>query len=660
MFCNHCGTQLTDGTKFCTECGRATEAPPQAPVSTSQPPVSTPQPPEKPKKSKGGLIALIAVVLVAAILGGIALIGHISNQSAYDKAMELYDRGDYEEALELFMELGDFSSSERYAERCRKRLSGSDAPTVPTYTPDTEPTEVADNTEPTEPPKTLDLTVQTAELVYELTDEDVELFYRLLEEGEELAMSSEDSEEVSLHFDAVDDAYEYLLTQHGIAMVQYYCDLEDEEASELYLEVTDIATEANDAYMQAARRIYISDSIHNEVLFQDWTEEELRMLELYTDEVMRLEQRNSEIEVAYQGMQDSDTMYDDMVPLYIEMVQNNNRIAQIYGYDNYYTYAYEQVYNRDYGSDSIEAMRQYCSQYLPSATEGALNEAIAGIQGISYSNRTLLSNILWEDYSTVKKMLTNYLLTLPDSVQEAFQDMFNGNILLMQNTPNAMEGAFTTDLTEDHLVCFFGPGYSNVLTVLHEGGHYYGGKHQVLSDLPMDLAETQSQGNEWLFTAYLQQARGDELSEAIADYKMYSDLTTILICVIVDEFEEAVYTHPNIASLTGDDLDAMMEEVCERYGGVEFLGEVATDIQNYWRMVVVEQPVYYISYGVSAIAAMNVYTIAVEDYAAGIEAYCSVVEDVDLDDGFLGNITRAGLDGPFDEEVYQTLYDMFG
>ena len=645
MLCNHCGRPLPENTKFCTECG--------APVTIDNAAPAAAPTPTPPRKKKAPLIAVIAVLVALAILAGVLVTGHIRTNRIHDQAVALYREGAYAEALELFETL-DTNSAARYAQLCRRQLAEVTVPTPPETIETTAPTEA------TEPAQKLELAAREAELVYELEDSDVDLFYTLLEEAEALAMTATNGEEVDAQFEKVDEAYEYLLTQHGIAMVLYYCDLKDEAASDLYLKVTDIATEANDAYMQSARRIWLSDCPHKDILFEDWTEEELQMLEKYTDEVMRLEQRNSEIEVAYQDMQDSATMYDDMVPLYIEMVQNNNRIAEIYGYDNYYTYAYEQVYTRDYDPAAIEQMRTYVSKYLPDATQGALDQTMNTFSGLSALDQLQLNNILWNHYESGKLYLTEYLTTLPESVQEAFLDMFNGNILLMQDTETAMEGAFTTDLTEERSLCFFGPGYSNVLTVLHEGGHYYGSKHATLSDIPMDLAETQSQGNEWLFVAYLENTRGGKLSEAIRSYKMYSDMTTILICVIVDEFEQAVYSHPNIASLTGDDLDAIMEEVCERYGGIDLLGEIATDVQNYWRMVVVEQPVYYISYGVSAIAAMNVYTIASEDYEAGIEAYCSVVEGIDMDEGFLTNITNAGLDGPFDEEVYKALYDLFG
>ena len=716
MFCSNCGSQLSDTAKFCTNCGAAV-APPQEPVYTPPaapaftppeqplyvpdgrvftPPQQTAEPvytaPEQPmyapepiftapqqpmyapepayipqpqpvsappkKKGKGILVAVIAAVLALVIIGGILIAGQTGNdQKTFDQAVSLFQEGEYAAALKLFEQLDD-ESSQAYADRCRWLLQNATAPTI-------APTEAPMEIEPvaTEPASVntwdVDLTVTEAQLEYELTDEDVENFYALLEAGEEMAMTSNDTEAVEAHFELVDEAFALMQTQHSIAMVQYYCDLKDEATSELYLACTDTLTTANDAYLQAVRRIYLAETPHNEVLFADWTEEELAMLVRYTDEVAKLEKRNAEIEVAYQDMQDSDTMYHDMVPLYIEMVQNQNRIAQIYGYDNYYTYAYDQVYGRDYEGEEIELMRTYVSNYLSEAMRDAMNQFNTGLNALSYTDRLKLSGLLMEDYAGSQGRLKNYLASLPESTCNTMVNMFKGNVLFRGEGSGAMEGAFTTSIAEDRSICFFGPNYSDVLTIVHELGHYYGSMYGNLDDIPLDLAETQSQGNEWLFIGYLLTSSDSDMHRVARDYKLYNDLATIVICVIVDEFEERVYTHENVANLTSDDLDAIMADVCQRYGGTNYLKSVATDIQNYWRLVVVEQPVYYISYAVSAISAMNIYTISQEDYSTAVEVYCGLIENVDTEGGFLSNIKDAGLDGPFDEDVYIAIAEMF-
>jgi len=629
------------------------DAAPAAPVWTpsQSAPVATMDAPAK-KKSKKGLVIGIAAVLVVALLlvGGYFGYGYYRDLQTYDKAVSLMDAEKYEEALKLFQGL-DIKDSAKKVKTLKALIAeaedkGNDTGKGPD--PDPAPDPVVD----------VELEIKEAKLSYTLTDEDIQEYYRLLEECEQTVLGSSDEDAIRKAIDTVDDQYDLLMEQYTIAMVLYYCDLTDEEASELYLSCTDIGTEADDAYMAMSQRIHSSDAFGKDIFFSDWTDDEVKMMLSYTDEVMELQQRNSEIEVAYQDLQEDDDMYDKMVPLYIEMVQNNNRIAQIYGYENYYTYAYDLVYERDYDPTQIQVMREYAAQYIAPALEDAMEGFLTSMEDLSITNSIKLSNFLLEDYE--EDYVTSYLSVLPKQMREDMLDMFDGNILHMGDADGAMEGAFTTDVSKDRSLCFFGPGYTNVLTVIHEVGHYYGSKHELLSDIPLDLAETQSQGNEWLFMTFIEEDFNPKLYDALVSYKMYNDLGTILLSLMVDEFEERVYTHDDIASLTGDDLDAIMADVCQAYGGTEYIENALTDVQTYWRMVVVEQPVYYVSYGVSAVASLNLYTMAQEDFEEAVEAYRSLVEEIDLDKGFLGNISAAGIAGPFDEKVYQDLEKQFG
>ena len=526
------------------------------------------------------------------------------------------------------------------------------ASTQPSLPPSSEPSD----------PKTPDdgLVINQAELIYEMTDADVEKYYELLEQCKTTALEGGDPDAVMALSDAVDDQYEYMDMQLNIATVLYYCDLKDEDASQLYLDCTEILTKANDAYMEMAKELYAAEFPAKESFFEEWTEQDLAMLQAYTSEIMELRQRNSEITVAYQDLQDDSDMYTKMVPLYIEMVQNNNRMAQIYGYDNYYEYAYELVYDRDYGADEVSTMRSLIAEYMPYAMEGALDAFSSSMNDLSYLQNYSLSAFFYNSFEdSYTDEIEAYLASLPDQTREAMLDMFDGNIILCGNTSDAQEGAFTTAIDEDNSLCFFGPGYDNILTVIHEVGHYYGAAYTSINELPLDLAEVQSQGNEWLFMSFMEENMTEKLYDTIVNYKLYNDMAIIMISLIVDEFEEQVYTHPNIANLTSDDLDAIMEQVCQKYGGADYIAEIATDIQSYWRLVVIEQPVYYISYGVSAIAAIDIYTVAEEDYDQAVQIYCDLIENVDLEEGFLGNLQNAELAGPFDDDVYVRLYAMF-
>lgn len=64
MFCNNCGKEIAENTKFCNHCGASQEA---APAPVQQVPVATPAPQTAPAKNNTLLIAIIAAVAVIVI-----------------------------------------------------------------------------------------------------------------------------------------------------------------------------------------------------------------------------------------------------------------------------------------------------------------------------------------------------------------------------------------------------------------------------------------------------------------------------------------------------------------------------------------------------------------------------------------------------------------
>ena len=102
-----------------------------------------------------------------------------------------------------------------------------------------------------------------------------------------------------------------------------------------------------------------------------------------------------------------------------------------------------------------------------------------------------------------------------------------------------------------------------------------------------------------------------------------------------------------------------MNQVISQYGDPEEINYVIGDLNTYWKMVVVEQPVYYISYAVSAVAAMDIYVTATENEEQAWTAYRALVEEMDPDAGFLKNLENAGIDGPFEEDVYAYFANLY-
>ena len=198
-------------------------------------------------------------------------------------------------------------------------------PTATTDPPTQPATDPTDSTAPTisEPIR--------EDLEYTLTQDDVDAFYALLEQCEALALAGEDMDAIDASSVELDEMYEYLNAQCTIAMILHYCDTDDQTLAQQYLDCYEICMQANDAYIQMARRVYLSDTPAKDILFEGWTEQDIAMLLAYDEEIALLRQRNEEITLEYY-----ETGSDNKrVNLYIEFVQNNNTIAQYFGYDNY-------------------------------------------------------------------------------------------------------------------------------------------------------------------------------------------------------------------------------------------------------------------------------------------------------------------------------------
>lgn len=535
---------------------------------------------------------------------------------------------------------------------CQPQVPETQPATQETQT-STETTEATETTKPSE-----DLPSAEELLVYTLTQEELDKYYADLESCKTMALEGTDRAGLEALSDSLDEQYENIQKQQTIAFVNYSRDQTDEEATELHLDATDKQTKAYDAMMLMLREVSASDSPIKDVLFEDWTEEGLKMLSAYTSEIAQLEKENEELVVEYQALSQEE-LAEGIIPLYQKLIANNNRIAQIYGYDNYYTYGYDVVYARDYTTDTVQQARDFAIEYLVPAVPAILQQFALGFQSLTQAEQQVVAAFMEGSYQDTDEDYVNlYIDSLPEDLQEVMNHLWQYDRAIFADKDGAKEGAFTVNIGED-AICYFGPGYDGTLTLVHEMGHYASTLNLDLDECPMDLAELHSQGNEWLFMNELREELNPNVYAVIRDYKMYMDMCTILVSFMVDDFEERIYT-TDVSGYTREDFDAVADAVCQAYGGADFVNNYLTDFQSYWRLVVMESPVYYVSYAMSDVAALNLYTIASQDTEKAYEIYGHLLKDVDLNLGFQENLKKVGLSGPFDSEVYEAVAKMYG
>lgn len=488
---------------------------------------------------------------------------------------------------------------------------------------------------------------------YTLTEEDYEQYREQLVLCESLVLQGTDSEAIEAAWDTLFELYDYITTQSRISYVRYCTDLSDTVFSEEYLFATAAATDAYSGYIQVCQNIYQSDSPYKTEFFEGWTEDEIESMLSVSPELAECNKINDEILVEYRSLED-DEFTDKTCELFMRMVENNNRIAELNGYENYIEYAYSEIYLRDYRPEKIEEMRTLVKEYLIPMFKQVYYNLVQLYQTMSKTQYQQVETILGGDYEDLDLAeLERYFSSLSSDSGASMKSMFENGNMIFTDSNTAQAGAFTGYLYQyETPICYFGPGYQSIFTVTHELGHYYAFVQNGNTSLQMDFAELQSQGNEFMFLAFMEKENPNStIWKAVAGNQLYSTLISIIVCCMVDEFEQYVYTHDITDPTT--ELDQIMKSISATYGNGFF--DKFVDLQSYWRYVVIESPVYYISYAVSGIMALDLYRDAKVDYTSATEQYRALVEEVTEDATLQDFLNISGLGSPFDEETYQRI-----
>ena len=497
---------------------------------------------------------------------------------------------------------------------------------------------------------------------YDLTQEYVDAALDTLEHMVEVSKVATDVDEVNEVYDEFETAYYHIVQQMTISMILYYYNMVDEVSSERYLNTTDIYYSVQDEYNLACKAML--DSPIADQIFDGWSEEELEALKEYDPAVSELKKEIDKLQVQYDQLLQTDPEYDDKcVDIYKQLVIKNNELARMNGYENYYDYATVNVYGRDYKREDLELFRQYVVEYVVPSCGKVMSDATAYKNWTSETKKARVDEFNDKPfYSNAKRnYLIPYLESLTGTMGESMRDVFESRNCLFSYSGTSHGTAFQTYLYEDDTpFCFFGSSGQDACTVVHEIGHYYAAKVNPELD-NYDLCETHSQGNEFLFLTYCQDSLNEDVFKTVRATQLKSACYVMILATVIDEFEQTVYLldDETIEGMTGRDFDAIMSKVCEPYGGKSWVEGSFYDPCAYWRLVCISNPVYYISYAVSATAAVNILALAEEDYDAAVEAYTILVEGVTYEDGFLGALQKAGLTTPFEEETFIKIGEVF-
>lgn len=491
-----------------------------------------------------------------------------------------------------------------------------------------------------------------------LTEDDVTDFADRINNFITLAETGTDYDEIEFARELMEDKMSYFVHQYYMGQVKYYTDITNQEGIDAF----DFAVETyNDAYVDyidAYKTVYeMTDNEYSLWLFEDWTEEDLAIFEKDNETISALEERNSEIEKEFNDLKStSSTWSEDVEALYEEFVANNQQIATLNGFDNAYDYLCDN-YSRFYTDEERENLKKYIAQYVIPYVSEAKSKYNEVQSALSSSDKQEKNDVLYSNISVASnKTIKGYIESYDNDLREAMSALYEKKAGKFATSTSSMGTAFANySGYYEEAFTFFGKDYQDVLTFIHELGHYVSFSSYP-AGMPYDFAETHSQGNEWMLLYYLKGNVKNRVQKYLVYENLYNALSLMIRGMIVDEFEYRVYTAETPYSAS--EYKDVMIGVLTDFGMSE--SALKTYYQNYAQIVTLLSPGYYLNYVTSSMVAISFYTVASEQgYEVAQEIYRKLQQDCDISMSYAEIVKSIGIPSPFEEEAYLMMIRTF-
>ncbi|MCR4788087.1 MAG: DUF6044 family protein [Lachnospiraceae bacterium] len=532
-------------------------------------------------------------------------------------------------------------------------------------------------------------------LTYDLDrfDEILDEFDELIEEAGDDPVTEEEAEHVKELYSECMDIMDRMSTCRVMAEIEYYGDVANDDLVEKKDEIYEDLLDYNDFLLASLRDLAnspyedaLKESIRSEIVdslkeYEDMTDEE-------KDRSLKLESLQSEYEQAtmdtyYYEYKDEEWteemlyermgelsrkelkkiiagLYEEkakvMGEIFLEIIQLENEIAKEEGYDSYADYAYENLYVRDYTVDDVKNL---CKEVREECADDFANaENIVG--KVSKYDPGYFTD---DDRATYEEIY-EYLDEISPELQVSLKHLLDCNLFDLKSSPTKPDKGFTIALPYYGDAYIFDSPYltsRDIFTYVHEFGHYNNNYFTQEDDFEnfsnIDTSEIHSQGLEVLFSRYYKDMYGDEAGAYLQAYEIYSLMQAVYSACKVAEFEIYAHEHPDCSI---EDLGKKYAELSDEYGD-SFLG---FDEDYTWVDIphIFVQPCYYISYATSALAALDIYSISLENYDHACEKYMQIsalksywlfketIKYVGLPDVF-----EKGVCGKIFEDCYQSM-----
>lgn len=374
-------------------------------------------------------------------------------------------------------------------------------------------------------------------------------------------------------------------------------------------------------------------------------------IEYYTDSSMSIKRLIGYAKVDYELMyEELDRYYDVAYNSATNDEYKNNTSAEIYidilkTYDVEYFY---ENYNRDFTPDEIIALSSTVREELIPVLNSIddLLEDIPHYDDV-YDNPVEFDNA----FETIRE----YASRLSPMISGSADNLVSNSLYVTASGDNCYNGSFTVDLPMRNsglIYTYQYDDYYDMLTAIHEFGHFHA---SIFDKTPtylmannIDIAEVQSQGMEIIFMPLYDDLYGEQ-ADAMRMLKLYDLLDSVISGFLIGEFEYTVLQ--NIDTMSSEDIVEYYNTIMKDY---------TQDSNFYYISHLFEQPGYYISYGVSALAAFDIWEASLGDNAKAVEMYENIAQISCNSEEyqFKSALAYSGFDNVLTEEYIRNLADL--
>ncbi len=392
----------------------------------------------------------------------------------------------------------------------------------------------------------------------------------------------------------------------------------------------------------------------------DWQGDKLNLSQMgpYLQSVTREVRKEAQQKLwAYfqQNAEEYDRLYDELVHL-------RAQIARELGFSNFTELAYARLNRTDYDASMVANFRRQVAQHLV-----LLSVRLKERQ----RERLHLDTLLYYDESLTflsgnpaPKGDPQWILEngvemyreLSPETDEFFQTMVRDELLDLLSKKGKAVGGYCTNIPKyeaPYIFANFNGTYDDVTVLTHEAGHAFQSYMSRKYPVPeyyfptLEACEIHSMSMEFLTWPWMDRFFQED-AEKFRFMHVSGALQFIPYGVAVDEFQHAIYAHPD---LTPAERKAKWREVEEKYLPLrkyednEFLEE-----GGYWQIQthIYMEPFYYIDYTLAQICAFQFWLKAERNRTDAWRDYLHLCR-LGGSKSFLELVQEANLQSPFDD-----------